>query len=240
MTRANGSPSARLRRRTSSTVVGAEHLRAPRGGAVTKPKSRIAPLGAHARLGQLRLDRAEPAERLAQRVDGREPAEALAGVDQPLVAQELERLADRDPAGRRSAADSSASLGRSRPAANSPAATRRAQVVGDRLVADLAHLSYTCMLTPDDARGSRHGHRPRSPPPPPSSWSRRSTAASPSGSALGRDRLGRGPHAGREDPRQPPPRRRARSSSGAAATPTSTPTASPCRTPPPRWRCSSS
>src|SRR3546814_3932908 len=54
----------------------------------------------HPRVGQLGLDGAEPAEGLPERVDRCEPAEALAGVDQALIAEELEGLADRDPAGR--------------------------------------------------------------------------------------------------------------------------------------------
>ena len=103
-----------------------------------------APLGAHAGLGQLPLDGAEPAERLAQRVDRREPAEALAGVHQPLVAQQLERLADRDPAGLVRCGQ--LGLARQRPAGRELARLHPpSQLVGDRPVADLAHLSYTCM-----------------------------------------------------------------------------------------------
>ena len=49
VTRANGSPSARLSRRTSSTVVDAEHLAAPAAGRGTKPKSRIRRSERHAR-----------------------------------------------------------------------------------------------------------------------------------------------------------------------------------------------
>ena len=59
--------------------------------------------------------------------------------------------------------------------------------------------------------------------------------------AAGRERLGR-PLTLAEKILHQPPRatRRPASSSGAAPTPTSTPTASRCRTPPRRWRCCSS
>ena len=82
-------------------------------------------LGMDAAVDQLALDRAELGERSAAAVRAAdEPAEALPGGDQPLVAQRLERAADRDPAGVELVADSSASLGSTRPAPYCPSATR--------------------------------------------------------------------------------------------------------------------
>ena len=101
----------------------AEHL-ADAGRRRDEAEVEDAALGAHPLLGQLRLDGAQPSERLAERVDRREPAEPLARVHQPLVAQQLERLADRDPAGLVRCGQLRL-RGRVRPAANSPASTRR-------------------------------------------------------------------------------------------------------------------
>src|SRR3546814_386620 len=193
----------------------------------------------HPRCGQLFRSGAEPAEGLPERVDRCEPAEALAGVDQALVAQELEGLADRDPAGR-------VGCGEGRLAGEEPAGRELAllhaptQLVGDRSVADLTHLSYTCLQT-TTKQGLPAWPPPPTflPPPRPSASLTRSTDGSPT------------PHHPAPRPsaaRSPSPRRSssttsatwARSSSGAAATSTSTPTGSPCRTRQRRWRCCSS
>ena len=87
VTRAKGSPSARLRRRTRSTVSHAEHLAHPRRGG--RRSGSRGPAGPTRRPSSASWLSMVPrwAERLAQRVGGDEPAEALAGVDQALVAQ---------------------------------------------------------------------------------------------------------------------------------------------------------
>ena len=95
--------------------------------------------------GELVLDGAEPAEALAQRVGGDEPPEALARVDEPLVPELLERLADRDPAGARTPRTARPRWAADGPRANSPALDPAADGLGDLVVADGAHLSQTCL-----------------------------------------------------------------------------------------------
>ena len=220
---------------------GAEHLARPRRRG-DEAEVEDPPLGrARPSSASWRLDGAEPAERLAQRVGGHEPAEALAGVDQALVAQHLERLADRDPA-----AAVGSPTARPRSAAAARRRTRRPrrrspQLVGDRLGSGRSLTCHILVYMPARrAQGTPQARWP-SPPPPRSSSSTSVYARLPERVALGRERLGRPLTFAEKILRQPPARRpRARRSSGAAATPTSTPTASPCRTPPPRWRCCSS
>ena len=245
MTSANGSPSARLSRRTRSTVSAPSTWRT-RGGAATKRKSRTLRAGGHALGGELALDRAQPAERLAHRVGGDEPAEALAGVDQALVAQHLERPTDRDPAG----AESRRQLGLAGQELPGAELTRLDPVRSSsaicwyRVWRTCPILVYIRLETQAQADHPEPAEREEQP---------MAVAANtpielinavygrlPERAALGRERLGR-PLTFAEkvlinhlrDPQD-------RSSSAAGPTPTSTPTGSPCRTPPPRWRCSSS
>jgi hypothetical protein len=93
---------------------------------------------------ELGLDRAEASEGLAERIDGGEPAEALASIHQALVPQELERLADGDAA-RLVGSRQLGFTGQVAPRGELTLADPATQVVGDRSVADLAHLSYTCI-----------------------------------------------------------------------------------------------
>ena len=107
-----------------------EHRRARRAPAGPwrrrdEPEVEDAPLRPHPGRRQLGLDRAEPPERLAQRIDGREPAEALPGVDEALVPQQLQRLADRDPARLVGCRTARTSLGRGAPRRTRPPPTRR-------------------------------------------------------------------------------------------------------------------
>ena len=192
--------------------------------------------------------------RLAQRVGGHEPAETLAGVDEALVAQHLERPADRDPAGL-VVVRQLGLAGQQPPGAElarldaGGAARRRSPGSGSWRTCLI--LVYIALVDASDPHAP-DVHRPRTDrseePPWPSTANtpieldrRRSTAACAERVALGRERLGRPltfaekvlvNHLAR--PREPG------SSSGAAPTPTSTPTGSPCRTPPRRWRCCSS
>src|SRR5436190_7346249 len=156
-----------------------------------EPEVEDASLRLHTGLRQLRLDRAEPPQGLAQRIDGGEPAEALAGIDQALVAQQLQRLSDRDATGlvrcgqlclgRQGAA------GRELTRLHSPS-----ELVGDRPVADLAHLSYTCMQrtttqgVPTMSTGATASATT------PIELVQEVYARLPERVALGRDRLGRG------------------------------------------------
>ena len=124
VTRAKGSPSARLSRRTRRTVPGAEHGAHP-GGGRARSGSRGCAARTDARLGRAgsRSCPSRP-ERLAQRVGGARTSRSPGASRRGPRPQRLEGPADGDPAGARSRADSSASLGSSRPAANSPASMR--------------------------------------------------------------------------------------------------------------------
>ena len=98
VTTANGSPSARLSRLTRSTwsvPSTARHAaRAAVEGELEDP-----PLGPAARRASSCASIVPGAQRLAHRLGGDEPPEALAGVDQALVAHQLQRPPHRDAAG---------------------------------------------------------------------------------------------------------------------------------------------
>ena len=98
VTMANGSPSARLRRRTRRTC-GTPSTSRTRSSGGDEGEVEDAPLGSDARRRQLVLQRGQPGQALADRVAGHEPTEALAGVEQALVAQLLEGPPHRHPAG---------------------------------------------------------------------------------------------------------------------------------------------
>ena len=104
----------------------AEHLRGRGPAAATKPKSRMRRSDAHAR-----RRRAAPRSCRAGRATGgagRRPRTSRspgAASTSPSSRSSLERLADRDPAGRRTLPTARPRSGSSRPAANSPASTRR-------------------------------------------------------------------------------------------------------------------
>ena len=68
------------------------------GGAGSKANSSTRRRRLCARRFERRLDRRHPPERLADRIHRDEPPDALAGGHEPLVPQQLERPADRDPA----------------------------------------------------------------------------------------------------------------------------------------------
>ena len=112
------------------------------------------------------------------------PAEALARVDQPFVVELLERAADRDPA--RGEGLRELRLARQQPAARELAGRHPpAQLARDLLVADVTHLSYTCLHQVDTpahtlTRGAAAMAVSRLPPR--SSSSSRSTTASRPGS----------------------------------------------------------
>ena len=203
MTRANGSPSARLSRRTRSTVSTPSTCAHPRRCG-DEAEVEHPPLGAHALGGELALDRAEPAERLAHRVGGHEPAEALAGVDQALVAQHLEGPAHGDPAG----AESRRQLGlagqeparrRTRPASSAAREARRrsAGTGSGALVLYLSTFEPASQAsTADRSHGRRSDRRRRSrpwpsPPTPRSNWSTAVYGRLAERVAIGRERLGR-------------------------------------------------
>ena len=228
-------------------LVHAEHL-ADRGRAPARSanspirRSEVTPEPA-----ELLLERAEPAERLAHGLAGHEPPEPLAGVDPALGPEHLERLADGDPARRVRRATArprwaAAGRPRTRPRRASPA-----EILGDLLVADRAHLSYSCIIEgerkpPPLTRPDRGAAVTVTAGTPIELVRARSTAASPE-----RVRTAAGSGSGQpltfaekvlvnhlRDPGDAGHR------AGPRPTPTSTPTASRCRTPPRRWRCSSS
>src|SRR5215207_8475363 len=127
-----------------------------------EPEAHDPALGADPQLFELLLDGAEPPQRLTDGVGGDEPTEPLAGVDQALVAQQVERLADGDAAhpvgsgqlalaGKEAAGPELAGLHPS------------PELVGNRPVADLAHLLYTCLHLPP-RQGRRAMALPQSPP----------------------------------------------------------------------------
>src|SRR5690606_22305643 len=94
--------------------------------------------GLDTEVAQLGLDGAQAPERLAQRVGGDEPAEALPGVDQPLVAQQLERLADGHPADAVRCRQL-ALAGQERAGRQLPPVDAAPQLLRDGAVADLTH-----------------------------------------------------------------------------------------------------
>ena len=107
----------------------AEHLAHARGRG-DEAEVEHAALRRDAGVGELRLDRAEPAERLPQRVGRDEPAEALPRVDEPFLVQRFERAAHGDAArgerSRRAAPRSGAAARpRSRPPRSGPAGRPR-------------------------------------------------------------------------------------------------------------------
>ena len=182
----------------------------------------------------------QPLEPLPHRLGGDEPTETLAGVDQTLVAHQLERPSHGDPAGR----ELGRQLGLARQHRPRRRRTRRGGAARRRSPGNesgalaccplrifggmfYSNLYYSCLHDrerqhPDRTRRSRLRQAARQ-------RQTRPRAARPTA------------HAGREGAHQPPRRRRtARRSSAAPATPTSTPTEWRCRTPPPRWRCCSS
>ena len=246
VTRAKGSPSARLSRRTSSALstpsTGPHARRRADEREVEDPA-----LGPPALGLQLVLDGGQPPQRLAHRLAGHEPAEPLPGVDEALGPQGLQGLADGHPGG--AVRSRQLGLGRQQPPRGELAPVHPPpEVVGDVAVADRAHLSHSCMLSVVGASSRPPNRTPRRRGDPMAV-----TATTPielveavyarlaERVATGREPARHAPHPHREDPGEPPPRRRRpAASSGASATPTSTPTASPCRTPPPRWPCSSS
>ena len=140
---ANGSPSARFSRRTRSTCsTPSRHARARWRS--TKPNSRIWRSATTPRSASSRSMVAELREVLTHAVAGDEPAEALPGVDQALVAEQLERAADRDP--RRLVRLREVGLARQDAASSELARLDPTlEVCGDLSVADLAHLYYTCL-----------------------------------------------------------------------------------------------
>ena len=190
MTRAKGSPSARFSRRTSNTV---GHTKHPADAGRRRDEAEVedAALGSHPLLGQLRLDRAQPSERLAERVDRGEPAEALPRVHQPLVAQQLERLADRDPAGLVRCGQLRLRRGGSaRPRTRRPppvvAARRRSLGSGSRALVLYLYASH------DDARGPDMTNGATASASTPIELVQEVYARLPERVAVGRDRLGRG------------------------------------------------
>ena len=134
-----------MRRRTRSTVVAAEDVaHAPVGAHEAEVEH--APLGDDALLGELALDRRQAAERLAHGIADDEPAVALAGVDDAVGPQRLERLANRDPAG--VIGSTQLSLAGQEVARRELAGTDAPeQIVGNGLVSQLSHLLYTCIMT---------------------------------------------------------------------------------------------
>ena len=135
MTTANGSPSARLSALHAQHLLDPEHPRDP----IRRARERELhdpPLGVATTALELVLDRPEVLEPLAHRLGGDEPAEALTGGDEPLLAHDLEGAAHRHPAG--------AEPGRQLRLARQqrPGRARRRQVAqlgGDLLVADPPH-----------------------------------------------------------------------------------------------------
>ena len=101
MTSANGSSSARFTRSTRSTSASAVDVQGVGDGRGRVDETEREDLAARARAG--RLDRGlhgrDPPERLADRVDRREPTRAPPARDQALLAQQVERPAHRHPAG---------------------------------------------------------------------------------------------------------------------------------------------
>ncbi len=85
---------------------------------------------------ELRLDRPEPLEALADRLGGDEPAEPLTGGDQPVVADEFECAPDRDTA-RRELGGQLGLAGQQRTGGGG--AHAGAELVGDVLIADAPH-----------------------------------------------------------------------------------------------------
>src|SRR4029450_12899001 len=104
-------------------------------------------------LAELVLDRAESPQRLADRIGGHEPAETLAGGDQDPLARPVERLSHGDPGHRVRTRE--LALARQQPARPQLAGLDpSAQLVGDRAVTELAHLSYPC---PPPSAAQGHG-----------------------------------------------------------------------------------
>ena len=140
VTTANGSPSARLSRFTRSTCVDVEHASRTWPAAATNANSRTwrsACLPLASSWASI-VPRRPSCWRT--RLGGDEPAEALAGRDQALVAQHLERPADRDPAGAELGRQLD-SLGNTVPGGALASGDPFAQLVGDLLVPDrLMHL----------------------------------------------------------------------------------------------------
>ena len=244
MTRANGCPSARLQRRTSSTRRTPSTLRT-RAGAATKPKSRT------------RRSEAMPASASCASIVPSRPSDWRSGsadTNQPRPWRESIRPSSWSSSSARrtvtrlaaKVSASCASLGRSRPPANSPAAMRPPELGRDLLVADATHLSYTCLHQVEiQARDTiTRGAPPWPPPlPPPSSSSSRSTPGFPARAALARERFGRPLTLAEKilvNHLRDPGCAGVGRSSGAEATPTSIPTASRCRTRSRRSWCSSS
>jgi diguanylate cyclase (GGDEF)-like protein len=131
---------------------------------------------------ELLLDGGEVGERLAHRAPGDEPAEALARVDEALVAQVLERLADGHSGG--AVGCRQLRFRRQQPSGCVLAALHpRPEVLGDVSVPDRAHLSHSCMLCLAAQAVPRRNPNPRGAPwpsaqPPPSSSSTRCTPSS--------------------------------------------------------------
>ena len=135
VTRANGCAVGEVEPAHPQHAVDAEH-RAHAGGRGHEPEVEDPPLGARCPTPAscASIVPSRPSDwRSGSAAD--EPAEPLARVDEPLVAQHLERLADRDPAG----AVRSGQLGlagQQPPARELAGLDPPAQVVGDLLVAD--------------------------------------------------------------------------------------------------------
>ena len=159
VTRANGSPSARFSRRTRSTCSTPEHRPHARGGAATKPKSRIRRSATMPALGELRLDRAEPAEVWRSGSAATNQPKPCRESTRPSSRSSSSARADRDPAGvvrcgelglaRQQAA-------RGELARLDPAAAGRRRSPGSGSHALVLYLS-TCT---DDASGSTTRSRP--------------------------------------------------------------------------------
>ena len=98
MTTANGFAVGQVEPLDAQHLIDVEHRPHPRRrrheGELEDP-----PLGPVTAALELRLDRAEVVQLLAHRLGGDEPAEALAGGDEALLAHHLERPTHRDPAG---------------------------------------------------------------------------------------------------------------------------------------------
>ena len=193
---------------------------------------------------ELALDGVQLSQPLLHRCRRREPPEALAGLDQALVAQGLQGAADRDPADAELCGQIALA---GQHMAGADRSDSLAEHLGDLLVADRAHVSrglprvaslVLCLSTSDTkckARGSHDRHRRNA------DRTGRRRVRHADARSRGRARPLRSPaHAHREDPAQPPRRSDRSRSSAAAPTTTSTPTGWRCRTPPRRWRCCSS
>ena len=263
VTRANGSPSARLSRRTRSTVSHPSTWRT-RGGAFTNRKSRT------------RRSRLTPSAASWLSMVPSRPSvwrSGSAATNHPKPWRESTRPSSRSTSSARRTVTRLAAyaLGQLGLAGQQPPGAELArlgdparELVGDRSGSGSARTCPILVYTRAPAAGKPCAGRPPpasahpivgaapaadsseespwpSPPTPRSSSSTRVYGRLAERVAIGRERLGR-PLTFAEkilinhlrDPAEPA------SSSGAAATPTSTPTASPCRTPPPRWRCCSS